>query len=454
MSKSKQPHELQKPIENEEPEKMNLLLEAGFIFSVSFWLRKSKNLFVSLFRKYLAAGALYKLFGALKSMIAAVLSKSLGKLLFNAMKSGWNSAIQEVKEISQREGLDFNADDIKTIEELCQEPPEEERPSEEPAEPSSEPDEERPEQEPSEAPASPPAEPGGERPKQEPSEAPASPSEPPSAREPEPDAAPSEEPAELPEPPAEPPDAAAPRDEAPAMEIGDNRFDPNLPLKEPDAETDSRSASDDFLPESEPWADIPERQDWTEPQLECHRYIRYALRRIDYFRETYAAQACQEARELLRRGINAGKPPAEIAEDIFRSVGGNLNRLRIIAVTETTWAVNVGRMAVYQQTPIVKGLRFRAVHTETTTEWCQKRDGLGLLWQEGLKYIRSQSPPIYFNCRSRWEPIITDDPEELDRIKRQRPLWDALERPDGFDNQLYDKDTPARWLTPGGYTIK
>lgn len=407
MNKSKPPYELQKPIENEEPEKMNLLLEAGFLFSIGFWLRKSKNFFVSLFRKYIAVGQLYKLFGAVKTMISAVLSKSLGKLLFNSMKSGWNSALQEVKEISQREGLDFNADDIKTIEELCQEPPEVERPSEEPTEPSAEPSEEQPKPEPSEAPASPTA------------------------------------------PPTE-----KPRDETPAMEIGDNRFDSNLPLKEPDAETDSRTAADDFLPEFEPGAGKSERRDWTEPQLECHRCIRYALRRIDYFRETYTAQACQEARELLRQGINASKPPAEIAEDIFRSVGGNLNRLRVIAVTETTWAVNVGRMAVYQQTPVVKGLRFRAVHTETTTEWCQKRDGMGLLWQEGLEYIRSQSPPIYFNCRSRWEPIITDDPAELSSIKRQRSLWDALERPDDFDNQLYDKDTPARWLTPGGYTLE
>ena len=88
------------------------------------------------------------------------------------------------------------------------------------------------------------------------------------------------------------------------------------------------------------------------------------------------------------------------------------SRLENIVRTETTAAINQGRLDNFRQPGSrVAALQYVAILDGRTTNICRSRDGMILLIDDPR--VAENTPPLHFNCRSVWTPVSEFDLEDL-----------------------------------------
>lgn len=81
-------------------------------------------------------------------------------------------------------------------------------------------------------------------------------------------------------------------------------------------------------------------------------------------------------------------------------------RAELIARTETTYAMNVARVATARRSKLVTHLRFLAIVDKRTSEVCRSRNGL-VIPIENEGQIAASQPPLHGRCRSVYSPLMS-----------------------------------------------
>lgn len=113
--------------------------------------------------------------------------------------------------------------------------------------------------------------------------------------------------------------------------------------------------------------------------------------------------------QTLETGASSGKMMQELAE-VFPTFTSR--RLEMIARTETTAALNQGRLARFRDPDGgVEAVQFVAILDARVTDICRARDGLILRLDDPR--LASNTPPLHINCRSTLVPVMDIDMEDL-----------------------------------------
>lgn len=123
--------------------------------------------------------------------------------------------------------------------------------------------------------------------------------------------------------------------------------------------------------------------------------------------------------EAFRSGQTADREEAVRA--IRRGAGVVKSRAKMIVETETTYYYNKTRREVFDQSADVTHYLYMAIRDHRTTKWCRTRHGLVYAKDDPL--LKSETPPIHWNCRSEILPLMTINPRHREFIEdaaRQR----------------------------------
>lgn len=89
-------------------------------------------------------------------------------------------------------------------------------------------------------------------------------------------------------------------------------------------------------------------------------------------------------------------------------------RAKLIVETETTRYYNSTRKAIYDLSNDVTHYLFIAIRDQRTTKWCKTRDGL--VYEKGSDFLKRETPPCHWNCRSEIVPLTPMNPSHLKLI--------------------------------------
>lgn len=112
-------------------------------------------------------------------------------------------------------------------------------------------------------------------------------------------------------------------------------------------------------------------------------------------------------------------------------------RAKMIVETETTHYYNQVRREVYDQSDDVTHYLFVAIRDHRTTAWCKTRNGI--VMPKGTEILRTNTPPVHWNCRSEILPLspknirhlaLINDPTRRASNRRLEPL------PPGWNNKV------------------
>lgn len=98
----------------------------------------------------------------------------------------------------------------------------------------------------------------------------------------------------------------------------------------------------------------------------------------------------------------------EIAERVKQAGRTTYARAKTIVETETTYYYNKTRKEFYDKSPDVTHYLFVSIRDKATTKWCKTRKGL--VYEKGSKFIKEETPPIHWNCRSEILPLTPQNP--------------------------------------------
>lgn len=107
---------------------------------------------------------------------------------------------------------------------------------------------------------------------------------------------------------------------------------------------------------------------------------------------------------------------SEIRDKIKKSAKTTTARAQTIVRTETTRYYNRARRDYYDQASDVTHYLFLAVRDKATTPWCMpgetngKRGRHGLVYEKDSAYLRKETPPCHWNCRSEVLPLNKHNP--------------------------------------------
>lgn len=124
----------------------------------------------------------------------------------------------------------------------------------------------------------------------------------------------------------------------------------------------------------------------------------------------------REVWEEESHGFRTGKTTKEtLTERIQKASKASYSRAKMIVETETTRYYNAARKSVYDTSNDVTHYLFIAIRDARTTKWCKTRDGL--VYEKGSDYLRKETPPIHWNCRSEIVPLSIMNPSHAKLIR-------------------------------------
>lgn len=114
-------------------------------------------------------------------------------------------------------------------------------------------------------------------------------------------------------------------------------------------------------------------------------------------------------------GFRTGKTTKEtLTERIQKAAKAPYSRAKMIVETETTRYYNAARKSVYDTSNDVTHYLFIAIRDARTTKWCKSRDGL--VYEKGSEYLKRETPPCHWCCRSEIIPLLLIIPSHLKLI--------------------------------------
>jgi SPP1 gp7 family putative phage head morphogenesis protein len=139
----------------------------------------------------------------------------------------------------------------------------------------------------------------------------------------------------------------------------------------------------------------------------------------------------QSAWAKYGEGFRSGETAVrnEAVNAVMKQAMVSYSRAKMIVETETTYYYNKVRRSVFDQSPDVTHYLFMAIRDHRTTEWCKTRHGLVYSKKDPL--LKSEQPPIHWNCRSEILPLtelnpthkaMIDDPSRSRRNHKCKPL--------------------------------
>lgn len=118
-----------------------------------------------------------------------------------------------------------------------------------------------------------------------------------------------------------------------------------------------------------------------------------------YLKKTQALW--QKYSETFRKGSVWNQDEAKaVIKEIFRVPKA---RAATITDTETTRYYNTARRNFYDKEDTVTHYLFIAIRDAATTQWCKTRQGL--IYEKGSEYLKKETPPIHYRCRSEIVPL-------------------------------------------------
>ncbi len=124
----------------------------------------------------------------------------------------------------------------------------------------------------------------------------------------------------------------------------------------------------------------------------------------------------REVWEEESQGFRSGNTTNEtLTERIQKAAKAPYSRAKMIVETETTRYYNAARKSVYDTSNDVTHYLFIAIRDARTTKWCKTRDGL--VYEKGSDYLRKETPPIHWNCRSEIIPLSIMNPSHAKLIR-------------------------------------
>lgn len=126
-----------------------------------------------------------------------------------------------------------------------------------------------------------------------------------------------------------------------------------------------------------------------------------------------------------------------IREEIQKQGRTTYARAKQITQTETTHYYNRSRRQVYDSSPDVTHYLFVPIRDAATTEWCNTRRGV--VYTKGTDYLRNETPPVHWNCRSELLPLTPQNPSHRKLIENQslrRERRRPAPLPPGWNNRL------------------
>ena len=96
-------------------------------------------------------------------------------------------------------------------------------------------------------------------------------------------------------------------------------------------------------------------------------------------------------------------------------------RAKTIVETETTKYYNQARKDYYDESDDVTHYLYVPIRDAATTKWCKSRQMV--VYTKGTKFLRDETPPIHWNCRSEILPLTPQNPRHkklIDDKSRRR----------------------------------
>lgn len=116
------------------------------------------------------------------------------------------------------------------------------------------------------------------------------------------------------------------------------------------------------------------------------------------------------------QGFRSGKTTKEtLTERIQKASKAPYARAKMIVETETTRYYNAARKAVYDASNDVTHYLFIAIRDARTTVWCRTRDGL--VYEKNSEYLKKETPPCHWWCRSEIIPLLLMNPSHAKLIR-------------------------------------
>jgi SPP1 gp7 family putative phage head morphogenesis protein len=119
---------------------------------------------------------------------------------------------------------------------------------------------------------------------------------------------------------------------------------------------------------------------------------------------------------------------------IQKAAGVAYGRAKTIVNTETTRYYNEARKDFYDDAEGVTHYLFMAIRDSRTTKWCRTRHGI--VYEKNSDYLKKETPPCHWNCRSEILPLTISNPRHKKMIEdkslrrsRRRPA----ELPEGWN---------------------
>lgn len=107
-----------------------------------------------------------------------------------------------------------------------------------------------------------------------------------------------------------------------------------------------------------------------------------------------------------------GRPlnPAEQQAQIGRLLDISKARAQTITQTETTYALNQGRLTTYRKSNLATHLLFIPIDDTRTTRWCRSRMGM-VFPIDQVEFVKANTPPLHYRCRSVVSALLPIIPE-------------------------------------------
>lgn len=125
----------------------------------------------------------------------------------------------------------------------------------------------------------------------------------------------------------------------------------------------------------------------------------------DYIKKLQALY--QRSSEDFREGKKVSQE--EIVERVQDAMGIGPARATTIVNTETTRYYNDTRREFYDELDAVTHYLFVCIRDQRTTKWCKTRDKL--VYEKESEYLKKETPPVHWNCRSELLPLTKQNPE-------------------------------------------
>jgi len=126
-------------------------------------------------------------------------------------------------------------------------------------------------------------------------------------------------------------------------------------------------------------------------------------------------EAYKKHGEEFRQGSVYDQEEARVK--IQKEANVTYSRAKTIVNTETTRYYNQARIDFYDDAEGVTHFLFMAIRDARTTKWCNDRHRL--VYEKDSEYLRKETPPCHWNCRSEILPLTPSNPRHKKYIKER-----------------------------------